>query len=215
MSTAGGRPVGRGRGQRGAVLGLVGGTGLVLLLLAMLVAVAALTFSVEVSGHSMEPTLRPGDRLEVGPFGREDVRRFDLVEASEPGRGTRIVKRVIGLPGDQVSIGSEVAAPRVYVRPAGSADVYVVDNPAWHGRFGTDTASCCTADGKAAMARAWVTVPPASYWLIGDNWGGSTDSRVFGFVAAEAIETALTFRILPAGRFGPLTSDARLVLQPP
>jgi signal peptidase I len=198
------------RGQRAPTIGLVGGTGLGLLLLAMLAAVGALTFSVEVSGHSMEPTLHPGDRLEVTPFNRDDVRRFDLVEAHEPGRGTRIVKRVIGLPGDQVSIGGDVAAPEVLVRPAGSADVFVVDNPAWRGGPGSDTASCCTADGKAAMAPAWVTVPAASYWLIGDNWAGSTDSRVFGFVAKDDVETTLTFRILPAGRFGRLTSDARL-----
>ena len=74
-----------GRSQRGAAAGAVGVTMLVLFLTAMLTVVVALTFSVQVSGHSMEPTLRSGDRLEVDVFARHDIHRFDVVEAIEPG----------------------------------------------------------------------------------------------------------------------------------
>ncbi|MGA0058936.1 MAG: signal peptidase I, partial [Planctomycetota bacterium] len=70
------------------------------------------TFVVQVSvvrGHSMEPCLRDGDRLvverpglmhEVGDFGRFDV--VILGNPREP--SVDYVKRVVGLPGDRVSL---------------------------------------------------------------------------------------------------------------
>jgi signal peptidase I len=203
---AGGRPVG------------VGGlAGIVLLVLALLVGIVLLALSVRVTGTSMEPTLHENDRLEVEVFRPRDVARFDLVEASQPGErasggGTRIVKRVIGLPGDQISVAEDDGlVPRVYLRPAGTHEVLLVDNRAWSDRIGGSIAPCCTADGRSTGVPTWVTVPPDSYWLIGDNWGGSTDSRVFGFVTKDEIRTRLLFRILPPSRYGKLTSSASLV----
>ncbi|WP_265333823.1 signal peptidase I [Nocardioides sp. Kera G14] len=186
-----------------------------LVLVVLLVVVIGLTFSVTVSGDSMQPTLHPKDRLEVDLLHRKDVDRFDLVEAVEPGEakfggGTDIVKRVIGLPGDQVSIQGG-AKPRVLIKPARTDEVFEVSNPTWPSQIGSSTSSCCTATGTASPERAWKTVPPNSYWLLGDNWGGSTDSRVFGFVKESAIKAKLSFRILPKDRFGKLTTDAKLV----
>jgi signal peptidase I len=203
------------RCERGSAAGVVGVVVLVVFLVGMAVVVAGLTFSVVVRGSSMEPTLHAEDRLEVDLLHRHDIDRFDLVEALEPGEtrfggGTRIVKRVIGLPGDRVAVEGG-AQPRVLLKPAGSKATYVVDNPTWAGRTGSSVGPCCTADGRSGERRAWATVPSGSYWLIGDNWGGSTDSRVFGFVDDEAIQARLWFRILPRSRFGRLHTEARLV----
>jgi signal peptidase I len=213
MTTGPERPVRR-RGD--ALFGRVGLTGLVLLVGSLTVAIVVLSFAVRVSGTSMEPTLRDGDRLEVEVFGSGDPDRFDLVEANQPGArdsggGTRIVKRVIGMPGDEVSVVGDPTAPRVMVRAAGSSDVWVVDNPSWTDRIGSSTASCCNDEGRSTRSPTWVRVPEDSYWLIGDNWGGSTDSRVFGFVTRDEIRSRLRFRVLPVTRFGWLTSPARLV----
>jgi signal peptidase I len=213
MTTVPERPVRR-RGD--ALFGRVGLTGLVLLVGSLTVAIVVLSFAVRVSGTSMEPTLRDGDRLEVEVFGSGDPDRFDLVEANQPGArdsggGTRIVKRVIGMPGDEVSVVGDPTAPRVMVRAAGSSDVWVVDNPSWTDRIGSSTASCCNHEGRSTRSPTWVRVPEDSYWLIGDNWGGSTDSRVFGFVTRDEIRSRLRFRVLPMTRFGWLTSPARLV----
>lgn len=209
------------RVERGAAARIVGVSALVVFLLGMLVIVVALTFSVQVSGHSMQPTLHEGDRLEVDVFARHDVHRFDVVQATEPGgqgvagsgAGTSIVKRVIGMPGDRISIRGG-ARPVVLLKPAGATTTFRVTNPAWSGQTGSAVASCCTGavqgrtDGGPAH---WATVPSGSYFVMGDNWGGSTDSRVFGPVPAANIRATLGFRIMPLGRFGSLRAEARLI----
>lgn len=190
---------------------------LVLLFVALIVVVAGLSLSVVVDGQSMEPTLHSGDRLEVDLLHRHDVHRFDLVEAVEPPSGAQaggadIVKRVIGLPGDRIAIRGGTH-PVVLLRPAGSPTTYEVENDTWSTQIAGDTASCCQTNGTlvAQGGMRWTTVPAQHYWLIGDNWGGSTDSRVFGFVSASDLKATLNWRILPWGRTGRVPDPARLV----
>ncbi len=181
------------------------------LVAAFAVAAAGLTFSVRVEGASMEPTLRTGDRVLIDPFG--EVERFDLVEASVDAAGTTVVKRVVGLPGDTVRVeGGPV--PRVLVRPAGSSDWSVVSNAAW----GEDVASveaCCGPDGAQQVEAMDATVPDGSYWLLGDNWDASTDSRSFGWVPADDVRARLVVRLLPLSRLGGVASDVALVALDP
>lgn len=205
----------------GSVRGVLGVVALVLFFAAMLAVVAGLTFSVGVAGTSMEPTLREGDRLEVDLLNRHEIERFDLVEALQPGPddqggGRGIVKRVIGLPGDQVAIAGDPTAPRVLVKPAGEDATYVVENPAWPAQVGASSESCCTPEGTNVLdgKRSWATVPDGSYWVLGDNWGASTDSRAFGWVAQSEIEARLWFRILPFSRFGAVENDVSLAPAP-
>lgn len=181
----------------------------VLALLALLAVVVVGTLSVVVSGKSMEPTLREGDRLEVKPWDR-DLRRFDLVEANEPKAGTAIVKRIIGLPGDRLTVTGG-NSPEVLIRPAGSKRTYRVTGSPWTSQVGVRTSPCCSAEGREVAKQRWVTVPPDKFWLIGDNWGGSTDSRVFGFVDRSGVRTKLWLRVQPWGRTGTVTHDFSLV----
>lgn len=55
-------------------------------------------------GESMRPTYRPGDVLVVDrwAYRRKEPRRWDVVVASH--HGDWMVKRVVGLPGDQVGV---------------------------------------------------------------------------------------------------------------
>lgn len=214
-------PVAGASPERGRCRGVVAVGALVLFLLAMLAVVAGLTFSVMVTGSSMEPTLQQGDRLELDLLNRHAIERFDLVEALQPGPdeeggGRPIVKRVIGLPGDRVAIVGDPVAPQVLIKPAGQDDVFRVENPAWPPRVGAGTESCCTPEGAVVRggAQAWATVPESSYWVLGDNWGASTDSRIFGWVPREDIQARLWFRILPVSRFGTVDNDVRLVPVP-
>lgn len=74
---------------------------------------------VVVRGPSMQPTLREGQRLLVGPFLRTP-RRGDVAVLRHPG-GFEVVKRVAAVPGDRV--GERVLGPgEFWVRG---------DNPAW------------------------------------------------------------------------------------
>lgn len=182
-----------------------------LVLLGILVPVAALAFSVRVQGDSMDPTLRDGDRLLLAFWDRDDIERFDLVDAGFGQAGIRVVKRVIAMPGDEVAVAPVTGdEPRVFLRPAGETAVYRVRNEAWTGRTGQSTNACCAEDGRVSEVRTWVTVPDDSYWLLGDNWGGSEDSRNFGFVAAGDISGRLNLRVRPLGDFGPVPNPARL-----
>ena len=164
---------------------------------------ALLTLSVRVSGTSMEPTLHSGDRLVVQPLG--DVDRFALVDATVD--GTTVVKRVIGLPGDTVRVepGDE---PRVLVRPGGEVGWYVVDNPTWRG---PTQAGCCADDGRAQGEARDAVVPDDAYWLLGDRWDSSTDSRSFGWVPRDDLGARMGLRVLPLSDLGRVTSDVTLV----
>lgn len=189
---------------------VLGWTALVAFLLALLGIVAALAFSVHVKGHSMEPTLEEGDRLLVEFWKRGDLERFDLVEARVGVAKSPVVKRVVGLPGDTVSVRFEDDRPVVTVVPAGEDTAHVVVNPVWDDRVGESVAPCCKDDGTAGTAPKPVVVPEGSYWLLGDNWGGSDDSRTYGFVAAADIGGRLNLRLQPLGRFGQVPNPARL-----
>ncbi len=193
--------------RSGALRLAVGWVLVVLVLLAVVVALALLTFSVRVTGQSMTPTLRDGDRVLADVLNRGDVRRFDLVEATAPHTGARIVKRVVGLPGDRVLVRAVAGGQEVVLVPAGETARFRVENTAWSGS--TDK-PCCGPDGRSAKS-GWVTVPEGSYWVLGDNWTGSTDSREFGFVTADAVAARLALRVLPLGDFGRIPSPARLV----
>lgn len=79
--------------------------GLVLVILAV-VAWLALPMRYEVEGVSMAPGIMPGDILQTGWFpklGRRPPRRFECWLLDAPG-GETAVKRVVGLPGEAVSI---------------------------------------------------------------------------------------------------------------
>lgn len=201
-------------GKRRWIWVTLGWAALVGFFVVMLGVIAALAFSVTVAGTSMAPTVADGDRLLVDPFGPDEIERFDIVESTLGDREIPVIKRVIGMPGDEVTVREKGGVPQVFVRPAGESSTYVVESTTWPDSIGASTATCCQPDGislaPGAPAR-WVTVPEDAYWVVGDNWGGSDDSRTYGFVAADAISAEVVLRLLPAGGFGGLDDPARLV----
>jgi signal peptidase I len=202
----------RRRGDReGTLRYLIGWGALVAFLLALLAIVASLAFSVHVKGHSMEPTVHEGDRLLVQFWKRGDVHRFDLVEARVGVAKSPVVKRVVGLPGDTVAVSFVGGKPVVTLTPSGSHTAYVVENGRWSEQVGERTAPCCNPDGTAGTATTEVVVPDDSYWLLGDNWGGSDDSRTYGFIKKADVGGVLDLRLQPLGSFGHVPDPARLV----
>lgn len=182
----------------------------------LLVVAAAFTSSVVVQGDSMQPTVTTGDRIVVNPFGTT-AQRFDIVEGSFAGfEGSAVIKRVIGLPGDRVSVETPQGdRPNVLVRPADGSGTFAVDNPRWSGQVGTRVLGCCSSDGSAGKRgqTRWSTVPTDSYWVIGDNWGGSDDSRTYGFMKATDIRGVAVWRLTPLDSFGRL-ENADISLEP-
>lgn len=130
---------------------------------------------VKVAGESMAPTYRTGDLLLTRGAGRAGLaRRGEVVVLRHA--GTRMLKRVVGLPGDRV----ELEAGRSFVNGE-------------------------SVDGRArvpgAHIQAW-RVPLHSYFVVGDNPGLSDDSRVWDepFVPVDHVEAVVVGRLAGARR---------------
>lgn len=129
---------------------------------------------VRVAGESMAPTYRSSDLLLTRPLGRAGVRarRGDVVVFRHG--ELRMIKRVVGLPGDLV----ELEAGRLFVNGE-------------------------PVDGRPRVPGAYTQtwrVPGTSYFMAGDNPAVSDDSRVWDepFVPVESVEAVVTRR-----RMGP------------
>lgn len=129
---------------------------------AMALAIRLFVFEpVQVVGDSMYPTLLDGERMFVEKvvYLVDPPERGNVIICRYPAYTENCVKRVIGLPGDTVSISGGI----VYVNGE------PLDESAyWHGdSFGDDI----------RVDVAPVTVPEKSVFVMGDNRNFSTDSR--------------------------------------
>jgi signal peptidase I len=94
------------------------------------------------------------------------------------------VKRVVGLPGDRISIVNG----HVYRNGVGEKDSYIAP---------CDGSGSCDFPGT-------VTVPRGDYYMMGDNRGASDDSRFWGPVPRSWIIGQAFFTYWPPDRIGPL-----------
>ncbi len=93
------------------------------------------------------------------------------------------IKRVIGLPGDHVMIENG----KVYVNDVLQEETYLQPG-------------VITDNGKGYCTD--VVVPENSVFVMGDNRSQSTDSRCFGCIPLERIESKVWIRIWPLNLFG-------------
>ncbi len=130
----------------------------------------------EISSSSMEPTLEVGDRLLT--FKITDIQRRDIVviQSPEPFDRIPIIKRVVGLPGETVSVedGS------VYIEGRKLTERYIMDEPVYE--------------------LEEVTLEGDQYFLLGDNRNRSKDSSVWGPVGRDLIRGRVIYRYWPAKR---------------
>lgn len=146
----------------------------------------------EVFGQSMEPTLHESDYLIISKVGvslakleKKDYvpKRGDIVVIDSSLNGTRLIKRVIGLPGERVVVDSG----KVTVYPGGS-DV------------GFDPYQQLGLPERFASGSLSVEVPKGHVFVIGDNReaGGSLDSRnELGPIPSDKIVGRLVLRLWP------------------
>ena len=155
------------------------GVVLVLVLVAALLAgLLVRTFVLRpltVSSTSMEPTLCPGDRVLVNLWNPDlgDLTRGDLV-ALRPGRSeVPVVKRVVGLPGDEVAIRDAL----LYVNDR------LVDEP--------------YVDHKSIDALFYgpEVVPADRLLVLGDARASSIDSRAYGPVPEDRLLGTVAMRL--------------------
>jgi signal peptidase I len=138
-----------------------------------------------VDGDSSRPTLLPGDvllALRSSVFKR--LTRGDLV-VIRGSVGRYLVKRVVGLPGERVTINADGLS----IDGRMMAEPYVI----WMSDQHLPTGDWMLLDGGDGR-----------YFLLGDNRGMSTDSRHFGGVPRSRVRSRAVFRVWPVSRFGPL-----------
>lgn len=148
----------------------------------------------QVSGDSMKPTLVNKDRILVKKHKipkRYDLVTFDPEIPNEPS----YVKRVIGLPGDQIWIGND---QNLYLRPEEAGKWDSKDNEVVEVNQLPDSTLKVTVHEEVARKLDGLKIIPANcYFVLGDNRKASKDSRTFGFIEKSQIEGVVLFRYYP------------------
>jgi signal peptidase I len=175
-------------------------------LIAVGLAIAVQSFVVKpylIPSTSMANTLVPGQRVLVDRliYHYRSVHRGDIIvfRRPEPPHDV-LIKRVVGLPGDLLSLHggrlyvNGVAAPDSFVdkvdgmtEPTTAADPYASSDP----------------DAPWSLEHPF-RVPSGQYFVMGDNRTDSSDSRYWGTVPRSDIIGRAFFTYWPLGRIGDL-----------
>src|SRR6266496_6110757 len=140
-------------------------------LMFLVIRFAVQIFNIE--GRSMEPSLHDQELILVDKWTylfRAPARGDVIVFIAPPQPSQDYIKRVIGLPGDVVTIQNTtvivdgVTLKETYVDPNNNRGNIVESKPVSN-----------------------MVVPPNDYFVLGDNRDGSSDSRTWGFVPKQNI----------------------------
>jgi len=159
---------------------------------------------------SMKPTILEGDLVLVNKLAYDlkvpfttlhlsqwsDPARGDIAVFYSPKDGLRLVKRVIGLPGDTIELRNEIlyvngvaqdysvadAQPFLREVPEDKNPIVAVEH------LGTCDHYVLALPGRAALRSFGpYLVPPKQYFMMGDSRDNSADSRFFGTVPRDQI----------------------------
>ncbi len=142
-----------------------------------------------VRGNSMQPALKSRESVLAVrsrlPWNR--LRRGDIVVFRQPDYPGRVyIKRIVGLPNEDIRLEDGL----VHLKGALLEETYI---DGLDGLF----------PGRQDQNREWWTGPD-EYFVLGDNRGGSQDSRAFGPVARRLILGRVWFRCWPPRSWGPV-----------
>lgn len=135
-----------------------------------------------IDSGSMIPSLQIYDHLLINKLADDfsPPERGDIVLFEDPSGGPiPLIKRVIGLPGETL----EFRSGDLFVNGELVEEPYV-------------------NEATPPTSLVQVRIPEGHYFVMGDNRGASTDSRVFGPVPKEDLIGEALFRFWPLGRVG-------------
>lgn len=146
----------------------------------LLLALAIRFFAFEpgqINGRSMEDTFIDSDRFLVNKISYvvRSPKRGDIIQVlreHENGEKELIVKRIIGLPGERITIERNA----VYVTKTDGTTVKLTEP------YIKPTSRTLSHEGTIAPY-TYSTIPENMYFVMGDNREHSTDSRQFGTIS--------------------------------
>ena len=135
---------------------------------------------VRVDGPSMSYTLLDDEYMIVTKYDYwlGEPERFDVVICRYPGRGrTNFVKRLVGLPGDTVSMLNGT----IYVNGEAVDEPYITN----HANYDMEA----------------VTLGENEYFVLGDNRSSSNDSHLVGTLSRDQIRGHVRLVVFPFSHF--------------
>lgn len=137
-------------------------------------------FKVLIPSGSMIPTLNEGDQLFVTKvYNLDNIKRGDILVFHSDELSDTLIKRLIGLPGDKISI----VDGKVSVNGEELQEDYIKNKDNFYGEY---------------------TVPDGKYFFMGDNRPVSHDSRkwINPYIDGKEIKAKAQIRVYPFNAFG-------------
>jgi signal peptidase I len=171
---------------------------LLLFLLLMMVFRSAVADWNDVPSGSMEPTIIVGDRVVINKMAYDlripfttvslqhlaDPVRGDIIVFESAAATKRLIKRVIGVPGDRIAmVNNRLIVNGEPLAYSATAEANIFMETLADQQYRVKLEHSSPAQGNFRT----VTVPEGHYLALGDNRANSADSRVIGFVPRAEI----------------------------
>lgn len=151
----------------------------IVIILAIILIRLFIVTPVRVDGPSMNDTLHDGDILLLDKYDNK-YERFEIVVFNY--NGERLIKRVIGLPGEVVSYKNN----KLYINGNEIEDNYGLGY----------------TENFELKDLNLTKIPDNEYLVMGDNRNDSLDSRYFGTISKDKILGSVKYRLFPFNKFG-------------
>lgn len=157
----------------------------IVIILAVILFRTFLYSPIRVTGDSMIPTLYDGDIMILNKIGYRinGLNRFDIVVVKY--QNEKIIKRVIGLPGDYVEYKDDI----LYINDKKVEETYKRD----------------ITNDFSLESLGYEIIPEGKYLVLGDNRGISKDSRIIGLVDKDDIQGYTNLIIFPFNKIKKVT----------